>query len=412
MDAPIPSPSPIRLLHVTTVAMTFIFLRGQVGFLRRHGIEAELASAPPESTPRWDKEDGSPTTYEIPMERRITPLKDLLALFKLYRLIRRRRPHIVHSHTPKGGLLGMLGAWLARTPVRIYHLRGLAYVGLHNPTRLLLKTMERVTCALAHRVICIGPSLRDLALEEGLCRKDKAEVLARGGNGVDARRRFDPQSQPVGTRRRMRSHLGIPPEALVIGFVGRLSLFKGLYELASAWQRLREEHPGAHLLIVGPEEERDGIPEEVLEALSGDDRAHFVGSTLDVAPFYRAMDILALPTYREGFPNVPMEAAAMGLPVVATRVTGCIDAVLDGETGLLVEAMDAPALAQALGTYLSDEELRRRHGSAGRRRALRDFRREDVRAALLEVYRRCLQQRGYPLPNLTPAAQAEPETAL
>jgi glycosyltransferase involved in cell wall biosynthesis len=193
---------------------------------------------------------------------------------------------------------------------------------------------------------------------------------------------------------RVRARYEIPESALVIGFVGRIVRDKGLSELTQAWRVLREEWPSLHLLVAGPFESEDPIPADAEEALRGDPRIHMAGMVRDMPGIYRALDLLVLPTYREGFGTVLLEAAAMGLPVVATRIPGCVDAVRDGETGLLVPVREAGALTAAIRTYLRDPRLRRQHGASGRQRARRDFEPRKLREALFQEYVRLLDRRG------------------
>jgi glycosyltransferase involved in cell wall biosynthesis len=328
------------------------------------------------------------------MARRITPLRDLISIWRLYRVLRRFRPDIVHAQTPKGGLLGTIAAWLAATPVRIYHIRGLPYMGAVGVRRFLLRNTERVACTLSHAVLCVSRSVREVAVAEPLCAPDKITVLLGGsGNGVDALGRFDPVGNAA-HRETIRASLGIPPNADVIGFVGRIVRDKGVVELAAAWSALRDAYPDTHLLLVGPFEPQDPIPREVETLLRNDPRVHLTGHTLQTAPFYAAMDLVVLPTYREGFPNVPLEAASMELPVVATRIPGCVDAIQDGVTGTLVPPRDAAALTTAITTYLAHPSLRRAHGQAGRERVLREFRQEAIWAALRAHYEALLVGRG------------------
>ena len=377
----------MRLLHVTTVPMTLTFLRGQVGYMKSRGVEVHALSSPGGQLSAFAAAEGV-AAHDVEMPRRITPARDLVALARIARVLARVRPDVVHSHTPKGGLLGMLAAWLCRVPVRVYHLHGLPHVAAVGMKRRLLRATEKVSCRLAHRVFCVSPSLLQLAVAEQVCAPRKARVLAAGSaNGVDAAGRFDPARHD---RRAARAALALPADGLVVGFVGRVVRDKGVVELAGAWRWLRERFPGARLLIVGPLEPQDPVPRDVLQSLRSDPRVLLAGERDDTPPLYAAMDVLALPSYREGFGVVNIEAAAMGLPVVATRVAGVVDAVVDGVTGTLVPPYDAAALADAVSAYLSDPDLRRRHGAAGRARALQNFRPEAIWEALYGEYEQLL----------------------
>lgn len=374
----------LRLVHLTTVPQTLLFLRGQVGYLRAHGVEVSAISSPGPELRTFAAE--ADAVVPVPMERRITPGHDLVALARIFATLRRIRPHIVDAHTPKAGLLGMLAAWMAGVPVRVYHVHGLRYVTAKGLQRRVLMSTEWLAAALSTRVLAVSHSVADVAVRARLVPREKIAVLLGGSiNGVDAAVRFRP---PVGEdgRAAARAALGLPPDALVIGFVGRLAREKGLGELATAWSTLREALPRARLVLVGPEEPNDPPPPAALEALRADPRVSFSGMDWDTPKYYRAMDVLALPTYREGFPVVPLEAAACGVPVVATRVPGCVDAVVDGETGTLVPPRDPGALAAALRAYLEDPALRDRHGAAARARVLRDYEQRRIWRAVHAEY--------------------------
>jgi glycosyltransferase involved in cell wall biosynthesis len=231
-----------------------------------------------------------------------------------------------------------------------------------------------------------------VAIEEGLCPAGKMKVLGGGsGNGVDATVRFRPVAEPA--RAAARAALGVPPDALVVGFVGRLVPDKGVVELATAWAALRERHPRLHLLLVGPVERERGVdtlPPELLGRLENDARVHLTGMVRDTSSLYPAMDVVALPTYREGLPNVALETAAMALPIVATAIPGCLDAVQDGITGTLVAPRDPAALEAALERYITDPALRALHGQSARRWVLSEFRREAIWEAVAAEYQRLL----------------------
>jgi lipopolysaccharide/colanic/teichoic acid biosynthesis glycosyltransferase len=250
----------------------------------------------------------------------------------------------------------------------------------------ILRTTERLACATATHVVCVGHSMRRELVAAGLCPLSKAIVIADGSsNGVDTRW-FDRTRLAEGTRRQVRFRLGIPQNALVVGFIGRIVREKGIGELERAWREVRDRYPTAHLLIIGPSEAVDPVPAETQLALSGDPRVHLPGADWDTAPLYTAMDLFCLPSHREGFPNVLLEAAAMELPVVAFRVPGVVDAVEDGVTGRLVDPLNVKELAETLGDYLRDGALRRQHGQAGRLRVTELFPRDKVWAGLTAFY--------------------------
>ncbi|MGB3305734.1 MAG: glycosyltransferase family 4 protein [Thermomicrobiales bacterium] len=344
-------------------------------------------------------------THGIEMRRSISPLQDLVAVRRLTGLFRIIRPTIVHAHTPKGGLLGMIASCITRTPIRVYHIRGLPYMTASGKRRTLLKMTERVSCLLAGRVFCVSHSIREVAIADGIVSSDKIVVFGGGsGNGVDSTERYNPARFTGEEGVRKREELGIPVVAPVVLFVGRVVRDKGVEELARAWADIRELFPNARLVLAGPPESRDTVSEQTRIQLIQDERVVLTGAIDDPAIYYALADLVVLPTYREGFPNVPLEAAAMELPVVATRIPGCIDAVQDGVTGTLVPPREVEPLVAAICRYLDDPELRVRHGKAGRERVLREFRQEAIWEAIYQEYCRLLTQRGIPIPTPDPAA--------
>lgn len=377
--------SPLKVAQVATVAISVTnLMKGWPNFLREQGFEVHTVCSPGPGLDEFARREGIRTAHTIEIARRISPLADLVSLWRLYRLFRRERFALVHSSTPKGGFLGMLAAWLARTPARVYTLRGLPLASTRGLKRRILWLCDWLTMRAAHRVTAISASLRDEAVELGLAPPGRIIVVNRGSsNGIDVerftRRAPAPQSEA-------RQRWNIPPEALVIGYAGRIVRDKGIVELHAAWQRVRAQVPGTMLLLLGDPEPEDPVPPEVLESLRADERVRMPGWQSDMVLGFEAMDLLALPTYREGFGNVLLEANAMGLPVIATDISGCRDAVADGETGILVPPRDAEALAAAILTLVRDGALRARMGTAGRARVERDFRPEVIWRGLLEVY--------------------------
>lgn len=366
---------PLRLVHVLTVPLSLRLLRGQLESMRARGLEVHVISSPGPLLDECRREQHV-ITHAVDIPRRMSPLRDLRALVGLLRTLRRIRPDIVHSGTPKAGLLGTVAACLLRVPARIYHMRGALFPEAVGLNRRILRGCERVACSAARRVLFNSESTRRLFVDEGLCPPDRAFVLHHGSsNGVDAAGLYDPARWTDAERRSVRAELGLPADAPVLGFIGRLVPDKGIVELVEAWRLLRTQYTDLRLVLVGPFESETPLLGNTLAELAADERVILTGAlgAAETARRHAVIDVLALPTYREGFPNVLLEAAAMAVPVVATRVFGCVDAVVDGVTGTLVAPRDARALALAIGRYLGDPELRRAHGAAARARALRDY---------------------------------------
>ena len=358
--------------------------------MKGRGFEVHAVSSPGKLLDDFGEYEGV-SVHPVPMSKSITPLRDLVAVARLWHLLRRIDPHIVHSHTPKGGLLGMIAGWLARTPVRVYHVHGLRLMTMSGCGRIVCRWAEKMACRLAHQVLCVSPSVREIMVSAAICPAHKIEVLEQGSiNGVDAAERFN----PAWVTDQARAEYRIPQDAVVIGFVGRIVPDKGMTELAEAWAVLSERFPALHLLLVGPFEAENPLAQPVEKLLLDDPRIHLTGWKPNTPPLYAAMDVLVLPSYREGFPLSPLEAAAMAVPVVATRIPGCVDAVQENATGMLVPPRDGPALAEALRTYITDAQLREEHGRAGREWVLHDFRQRPIWEALYDQYARLLAEKG------------------
>jgi glycosyltransferase involved in cell wall biosynthesis len=387
-----------RLVHITTLPQTAAsFLQGQLRWMREQGFEVTLVSSPGEQLSEFADTQGA-AWHALPMHRGFSPVRDTLAIRRLTSVLREIAPHVVHAHTPKAGLVGMAAARLADVPVRIYQQHGLRFETSRGWRRRVLKSAERMTCRLAHRVICVSPSLRQKGLAEGLYHADRAVVIGHGSaNGLDAEA-FVGREDLERLRQQTRQRLGIPSGAICLGFVGRVVRDKGVVELHAAWRQLRGEFPDLHLLVVGPFEAGDAIPSAVRRDLNGDPRVHLTGLDWNTRGYYAATDVFTLPSHREGLPQVLLEASVMGLPVVSCQATGCVDAVVPGRTGTLVPVGDWQALAGALARYVADPELRQRHGEGGRQWVRSRFAPESMWRGLLREYE-CLLRQQVPEPT-------------
>ena len=388
--------APLRTVFAVTSSMAWVFFEKAVRTLREGGFDPILVSSPGDEAEQIAGSLGV-RFAAVPMSREISPLSDLRCLWRFWRLLQRARPAITNVGTPKAGLLGGLAAWLAGVPCRIYTLHGLRLETTSGWKRTILRWTERVACSCAHRVICVSPSLRRRAVELKLVSADRTAVLGSGSScGVDVQR-FSPQS--VSLRRDcLAERLSLPNDAPVIGFVGRFTRDKGMAELVTAFGQLRQAWPKLHLLLVGDFEGGDPVSTDIRKQIETDSHIIRTGFVNDTAPYYGLMTALVLPTYREGFPVVSLEAQACGVPVVTTTATGAIDSILDGVTGFLVPVGDAPALAAKIDDLLRDAQLRDQMGRNGRALVVRNFRQETVAEALLDEYRRLLRGKGVTVP--------------
>jgi glycosyltransferase involved in cell wall biosynthesis len=321
----------------------------------------------------------------LPLRRNISPVADLVILMRLVRILRQESFDLVFSMNPKSGLLAMTAAFITRVPRRVHCFTGQVWATRRGFWRWLLKGMDRLLAACATHCLADSASQRQYLIEEGIVCQEKIEVLANGTvAGVDVKR-FRPDEN---ARRRVRSRFGIEDDACCLLYVGRLKRDKGILDLIEAFNRLRSRFPSLHLLLVGPDEEGfDSLVRDV-------PRIHRVGYTQVVEEYMAAADVFCLPSYREGFGLVLIEAGAVGLPVVASRIYGITDAVVEGETGLLHEPGDIDDLTRKIEVLIEDALLRKKLGEAGRRRAFGMFNAEVVTAAMAEFVQRLFDERS------------------
>jgi glycosyltransferase involved in cell wall biosynthesis len=379
--------SALSLMMLATSHETIgTFFARQIEVLAKGGFHVHAVSSPGEGL---DKLHHPPnvSTHGIAMERRPNPRRDFVSFVKLFRLLRRLRPNIVHAHTPKAGLLGMAAAKAAGVSVRLYTIHGLPLLTRKGTWRRLLELAERASCALATQVHAVSPSLAELVVAMKLCPAGKLSTLGDGScAGIDLER-FNPEGDWRERATAARRSCGIPEDALVLSFIGRVARDKGIAILAAAWQQLAHS-PNLHLWIVGEEDSSDPVPAPILAELRKHERVHFDGRwASDVAVVYAASDIIALPTFREGLSQVALEAGAMGVPIVSTRIPGVINSVQDGVTGLLVPPGVSEPFVEAVQRLVDDPGLRTTLGEAARRHVSARFSEQRVNQLWISEYR-------------------------
>jgi len=374
---------------VIVVATEFLlFFRGCITNLCSSGFDVSTvtASGPEQELIRLE----GASTFDVPINREISPLADVLSLWRLWRVLRSIRPEITNSGNPKAGLLGGLAAVLAGVPCRIYTLHGIRFETTTGVKRRILAWTERIACKCSHRVICDSLSLQQRAIKLGLVEETKTCVIP--CHGVEVERYVD-TIENLDKADELRRELNLSKKSLVIGFVGRFTRDKGIPELIDAYDKLRCEYPTLRLLLVGRFEDGDPVPLNLRMRIERDESILRPGFVSDTSSYYHLMDIAVLPTWREGFGLVNIEAQAAGKPVVTTRVTGAIDSVLEGETGILVPAGDVAALVQAIGSLLGDASRRAKMGRRGQKWVTREFSRGKILAELTYEYHNLMIER-------------------
>ena len=291
----------------------------------------------------------------VEMTRKITPWKDLKAVWELYNYLRREQPFIVHTHTPKAGTVGMLAAKLAGVPHRLHTIAGLPLLEATGTRRKLLNFVEKATYAAATMIYPNSNGLKQIIVQEQFCKQEKLKVIGNGSsNGIDTNH-FDPNYFSQIEKGILKSSLGIKPEDFVFVFVGRLVGDKGINELIAAFQKLETPLLAVKLLLVGSQEtDLDPLQPGTLHQINTHPNIVAVGHQNDVRPYFAISDALVFPSYREGFPNVVMQAGAMGLPSIVSDINGCNEIIIDGENGTIIPVKDSGAIYKAMKIMMED----------------------------------------------------------
>lgn len=380
----------MQIAHVTTIPLTAsTFLLRLFVHCRERGHSVSVLSSSGDGVIRMT--ECGVRHVAVPLTRRITPFRDLVAVYCLTADMVRRRYSVVHTHTPKGNLLGLLAARMARVPFRCCTIHGLYMSSSFSLWKnVVFAAIEWFTAMQAHRVFLINREDVALATRFRLIPPEKI-ILLEGGVGLDIGR-FDPESITEEDRFHERQCLGLNPDTVVIGFAGRLVAEKGIPELLQVAERMRDSHPDVRFLFVGgaDPEKADTISPEWVRRQGLGASSIFAGSRTNIPLMYSLMDVLCLPSHREGFGMVLAEASAMGLPVVASDLGGCREIVEDGVNGFLVPVGDLDALQRVLTVLVDDPGLRRQMGDRGRLRAIKRFDDRLINARIMREYHAAL----------------------
>ena len=319
----------------------------------------------------------------VGIERKISPAKDIRALFNLYRIFREEHFDIVHSIMPKSGLLSMVAGFFARVPIRIHTFTGQVWKNSTGMERFIMKAMDKILSACATNILVDSPSQREFLISEGVVGRKKSSVIGNGSMcGVDEKRfRYDENA-----RMEIRKICSAGPDEIVFFFLGRMKRDKGILDLAKAFVSLCGKYENVHLMVAGPDEE--GVGDEVMRICSGhSNKVHIMGYAEEPARYMSAADVFCLPSYREGFGLVIVEAAAVGIPSIGSRIYGITDVIEDGITGYFFEPGAHHDLMLKMAHFVTDPSLIRTMGGKARNRALEQYSKEKITSAMMGYYR-------------------------
>lgn len=357
--------------------------------MKQKGFEVIGVSSNGSELQDVENEEGIPVVA-LEMTRTISPLKDLISLWQFYKLCKKEKPQIVHSHTPKAGIVGMLGSKLAGVPHRLHTVAGLPLMEATGTKRKVLDFVEKLTYACATKVYPNSKGLHDFILANQFTSAAKLKVIANGSsNGIDTEY-FSKEQVSSHKQEALKKDLGINEKDFVFVFVGRLVGDKGINELVEAFFKLQT--PNSKLLLVGPlETELDPLKLETLKVITENPNIINAGFQKDVRPYFAISNALVFPSYREGFPNVVMQAGAMGLPAIVTDINGCNEIVVEGENGTIIPVKNAEALQEAMIKMMNDKVFCNQLQLNARDMIKNRYEQKVVWQALLEEYKRLEQ---------------------
>lgn len=381
-----------KLIRITTVPISLEkLLENQLRFMKSH-YEVTAISSDKSYLERVGQLQEVPV-FHVEMTRQITPIKDLISVLKLYRFFKKQKPFIVHTHTPKAGTVGMIAAKLAGVPNRLHTIAGLPLLETNGNKRRLLNFVEKVTYSCATKIYPNSFGLNEIIIREKFCNPEKLKVLGNGStNGIDTSF-FSAEKYSLSERTILKEKLEILPEHFVFIFVGRLVSDKGINELITAFKKLTALFANTKLLLVGPlETELDPLATQTLEEIEQNKSIISVGYQNDVRPYFAISDCLVFPSYREGFPNVVLQAGAMELPSIVTDINGCNEIIIQSENGTIIPVKNVEAIVEAMKKMYTDHDFYKQLKQNARSMIQSRYEQSVVWQALLAEYNSLITQ--------------------
>lgn len=384
----------MKICYILTAPQMIGFLRGHIETMRLSGFTPTIFCPEESAQARKIALDEGAEVIIVKIKREISPWHDFASTARLLNHLTRLRPDITVTIGPKAGLLGGVAACIAGVPCRIQTKWGIRLETTKGGLRLLLIIADKIAGYCAQLILCDSKSGKDRTAELGLAPAEKIKVMGNGSaNGIDTKK-FLVNEKTQASAKKFRQDLGVTTNAPLVGFVGRLNLDKGLIELAASWAEIKFKRPDAILVIIGEDECKTVQEKFALKKLQQTSDVKVLGLRSDIESALLAMDVLLMPSHREGFGVVILEAAAMGVPTVGFDVTGMKDSVVNHHTGILVRMGDTGALASAVLTYLNNPELRKQHGLNGCLRVQNDYQQATLWKEYFVAFKELAQAHG------------------
>ncbi|MEH6538370.1 MAG: glycosyltransferase family 4 protein [Psychroserpens sp.] len=376
-----------KLIRITTVPSSLrTLLKGQSRFMSRH-YEVIGVSGDGDALTEVRQNEGI-KTHVIQMTRTITPFKDLMATYKLYKFFKAEKPFIVHTHTPKAGTLGMLAARLAKVPHRLHTIAGLPLLEAKGNKRKLLDTVEKLTYNCATMILPNSYGLKQIIIDNNYAKPEKLLVIGHGSsNGIDTKH-YDTRLVSEAEKEQLKKELGITKDDIVFIFIGRIVKDKGISELVNAFNNLSKKELNCKLILVGPSENHlDPLSPGTETIIKDNNRILAVGVQKDIRPYVAISDVLTFPSYREGFPNVVLQCSCMNLPCIVSNINGCNEVIEHKVNGLIIPVKDEKALENAMQFMINYPEKRNAMIQHTRSKIVERYEQEFVWNELLNYYK-------------------------
>jgi len=376
-----------KIVRITTIPASLKkLLAGQLHFMNQ--FYEVIAISSDESFLREMAEKDGIQYFSLPLTRKITFLKDLRAVYKLYKYLKKEQPFIVHTHTPKAGIVGMLAAKLANVPNRLHTVAGMPLLEATGVKRLILNKVESLTYACATKVYPNSNGLKQIIIDAKFTKPEKLRVIGNGSSNGISTDHFNPDFYSEKDNLALRKIYKIPEDDKILLFIGRLVGDKGINELIKAFIKIEKNYNDISLILVGEEEPNlDPLLLETQEFIRDHRKIYKVGRQKDVRPFLACADVLTFPTYREGFPNVVLEAGAMGVPAIVTNINGCNEIIIDDFNGIIIPVKNVLALVEAIKKILKKNDYRIKMQRVARKHIQDNYERRFMWNAILDEYR-------------------------